>query len=132
MKKVFILFLFIGFSSSSFAQTIDTNAIKQELQRLNQINDSIIREQQNKLQIEKEKGSLTVEPIAEEPTTAELTAEKIEENLDKAMKEHDKETITLRNRILILAAAVLIIMLWMRRVLNKQEQKKQKRKTSSI
>ena len=123
MKKGFIILFFFLFGSSTllFAQSIDSLAIQQELQRLNQIKDSLTNAKDN-YQLQNGDVSIPVESNPEKEPNEKLS------NFEKVMKQKDKEQHTLRNRILLLAGGFIIMMIWMRRILNKQEQRKQRRK----
>lgn len=102
------------------AQTADSIAIQLEIQRLNEIQDSIRKSLIGQDSLPPETNDVSILP---EPTTDEMQA-----NFDKTMKQMDDEKKVLRNRILLLAGGVLLMIIWMRRIINKQEQKKQKRK----
>ncbi|OSZ77556.1 hypothetical protein CAP36_14365 [Chitinophagaceae bacterium IBVUCB2] len=125
MKKGFILFILLGLSASSFTQATDSAAILQELQRLNEIRDSISKAligQDNQLQ---EKGDL---PMPVDPGTEEEIPSEKQANFDRVMKQLEEEQHVFRNRILLLAGGFFIILFAMRAILNKQEQNKKTRK----
>ncbi len=121
MKKGLILFIALGLSASSFAQSIDSAAILHELQRLNEIRDSISKALIGQDYHLQEKGDLaiSVDPVTEEAIPSEKQA-----NFDRVMKQLEEEQHVFRNRILLLAGVFFIILFAMRAILNKQEQNK--------
>lgn len=108
-----IVFFLTGFTVLLHAQAIDSAAIQEELQQLNNTRDSITRAQQ-----EKEGLSIAVDPANEQEVTSEMQA-----NFDRAMQQLDNENKILSKRILLITALVFIVMAGMRIILNKQEQK---------
>ena len=126
MKKgLFLLLCFVlMIPAFLFSQTIDSIAIKQELDRINQTSDSLTRAQIARDSLILEKGvSLPFQPDNEEEKPNEK-----EEGFDKIMKLQDNEQKIRRNRTLLLIAGLIIILASMRAIINREKRKKLNRK----
>ena len=119
-KIVMLLYLLVSITTLS-AQTIDSLAYKEEMQRIQKVSDSL-----NRLQIAKDSLSLE-EIMAIQKTTKNAGEENVseaEKRFNEMMLRQDKEQHILRNRLLILVAFLLILIFSMRTILNKQRQRK--------
>ncbi len=120
MKKIIFLFYLLIGSAVLFAQTPDSLAYMEEMQRIQKVGDSL-----NRLQIAKDSLSLEkIMAIQKGQNAGEENESEAEKRFNKVMQQQDKEQHILRNRLLILVAFFLILLFSMRAILNRQKRRR--------